>query len=64
MNIGNLELMFNPVYANTLSQDEKVTYTACARDLIDLDVVVVVASGNVAVSPSFLLPATVIDRPF
>ena len=64
LNIGNLELMFNSVYANMLTDDEKITYTACVSDLINLDAVVVVASGNVGVSPCLFLPVTVIDTAY
>jgi len=52
--------MFNPVYTDRLTEDDRITYAACVRDMIDLDAVVVVASGNVGVSPCFLLPAILV----
>ena len=46
--------MFNPVVAGLLTEEDKTTYTASLREVIELDAVVVTASGNIDVSPCFL----------
>ena len=47
----NLELTYDPVNANRISEDDRNTYIAGMRDLIDLDAVLIVSSGNRNVSP-------------
>jgi hypothetical protein len=54
----NLTLTFNPVkaswnrnYVAGLTGRDQNTYIAGIRELIDLDAVLVVASGNISVSP-------------
>jgi hypothetical protein len=50
LNIENLELMFNPVSAWQASENLRITYEAGVRDVIALDVAVIVSSGNIEVS--------------
>ena len=59
LNTGNLELMFNPVDSNQIEEEDRTTYIASVGEVIDLDVVLVTASGNIDVSPYFLRPASV-----
>ena len=54
MNIGNLELTFNPVFPDTMTENDRTTYIAAMTDVIEFDAVVVAASGNISVSPCFL----------
>ena len=61
MNIENLELTFNPVSRDDVTEDFTTAYRTSLRDVIELDAVVVVASGNRNVSPCFFRPATTID---
>jgi len=56
----NPELTFNPVNPNFISEDDRTTFHASVKDVIDLDAVVVVSSSNRSVSPSFLQRATVV----
>ena len=55
--------MFKPVDPNAfgVTEDDKNTYIAGVRDVIDLDAVLVTSSANITVSPCFLRPARVID---
>ena len=52
------------VYPDGMTEDDKTTYIAGLRDVMDLDVVVVAASGNISVSSCFLRPATMIDASY
>ena len=63
MNIGNVELRFNPVDPNSIkiTENDRNTFIAGIKDVIDLDAVLVTSSGNINVSPCFLLLATVVD---
>jgi len=61
LNIGNLELIFNPVNPSDLTEDDKATYIAGMREVIELDAVLVAASANRSVSLCFFQPAIVID---
>ena len=54
MNIGNLELTFNPVDPNGMTENDRTTFIEGVRDVIELDAVLVAASGNTNVSPYFL----------
>ena len=56
----NLELTFSLVPAAGSSENDRNTYRASMRELVDLDAVLVVSSGNIRVSPCFLQPTTVI----
>jgi hypothetical protein len=63
--------MFNPVTAMRdrihiagFSISDQNTYIAGVRELIDLDTVLVVASGNISVSPCFLQSTTVVDTSY
>ena len=53
--------MFHPVPARFFSENDRETYVASIRELIELDAVLVVSSGNIRVSPCFLQPTTMID---
>jgi hypothetical protein len=63
LNIENLELIFNPVFVHQASEQFRIAYEAGVGDVIALDVAVIVASGNIEVSPSFLQP-TVTDTSY
>ena len=43
--------MFNPVDPGGLSQWDKIAFSEAIEDMIELDVAVVAASGNIHVSP-------------
>ena len=58
MNIGNLELTFNPVGPNRMTENDRTTFIEGMRNLIDLDAVLVVASGNIHVSTFLKFPPT------
>ena len=45
---------FYTVYPSELSENDRTTYIAAMGEVIDLDTVVVTASGNINVSPRFL----------
>jgi hypothetical protein len=51
-------------YITGFSKSDQDTYIAGIRELIDLDAVLVVASGNIVVSPCFLQSTTVIDTSY
>jgi hypothetical protein len=54
----------NPYYIEGFSTRDQNTYIAGIRELIDLDAVVVVTSGNIGVSPCFLQSTTAIDTSY
>ncbi len=66
MNIGNLELTFNPVDPNAfgITENDRTAYADGVRDVIDLDAVLVASSANIYVSPCFFQPATEIDTSY
>ena len=45
--------MFNPVSGHIASENIRTVFEASVGDVIALDVAVIVASGNIGVSPSF-----------
>ena len=51
--LGNPELTFNPVFPDRFTDNDRTTYISSVGDMIDLDVVLVTASGNINVSPCF-----------
>jgi len=53
LGLGNPELTFNPVYPARFTDNDKTAYISSVGDIIDLDVVLVTASGNINVSPRF-----------
>jgi hypothetical protein len=63
LNTENLKLMFDPVSVHRTSEQLRIAYEASVGDVIALDVAVIVASGNIQVSPSFLQP-TVTDTSY
>jgi hypothetical protein len=56
LNIGKSDLMTALVSLDMFLWNDVLTYTQGIRDVINLDVPVVVASGNIGVNPYFLLP--------
>ena len=60
----NLELTFNLVPATGSSENDRNIYREGIRELIDLDAVLVVSSGNIRVSPCFLQSTTVIHTSY
>jgi hypothetical protein len=56
LNIGKSGLTTALVGSTEFPLNDILTYTQCIRDVIDMDVPVVVPSGNIIVSPYFLLP--------
>jgi hypothetical protein len=56
LNIGKSDLTTALVDSGSLPSNDVSAYTESIRDVINLDVPVVVASGNIRVSPYFLLP--------
>ena len=50
--------MFNPVDPGEISEYDRIAYSEGVEDLIELDAVLVVASGNIDVSSSFKVPPT------
>ena len=48
-----VELTLGPVKPSDLTEDDKTAYIDGFRDMIDLDAPVIVASGNISVSPFF-----------
>jgi hypothetical protein len=62
LNIGKSELMTTLVKPIKFSPDDRLAYIQSIRDVINLDVPVVVASGTIGVSPdSFFLRLLTID---
>jgi len=53
LGLGNPELTFNPVYSARFTDNDRTAYISSVGDIIDLDVVLVTASGNIDVSPRF-----------
>jgi hypothetical protein len=56
LNIGKSDLTTALVDSGSLPSNDVSAYTESIRDVINLDVPVVVASGNIGVNPYFLLP--------
>ena len=55
-----VELILDSVKPSDLTEDDKTTYIGF-KDMIDLDAPVVVASGNISVSPPFFRTLSVIN---
>ena len=58
LNIGNLELTFHLVDQNEIMGDDEAIYIKSMADVINLDAVLVVASGNINVSFCLKFPPT------
>ena len=58
LNIGNLELTFHLVDPNEIMGDDEAAYIESTADVINLDAVLVVASGNINVSFYLKFPPT------
>ena len=50
--------MLNPVDPDGISEYDRIAYREGMEDLIELDVILVVASGNIDVSSCFKVPPT------
>ena len=58
MNIEKLKLTFNPANPARLSDWDKTAFMEAVEDVIDADAVLVVASGNIDVSPCLKISLT------
>ncbi len=58
MNIGKLELTSNPVNPDGLSEWDRTAYMEGVEDVMEVDAVLVAASGNIDVSPRLKTPST------
>ena len=58
MNIGKLKLTSNPVNPDRLSDWDRTAYMEAVEDVMEVDAVLVAASGNIDVSPCLKIPLT------